>query len=211
LGTIRDDTELSLDWRPLESKLLAAEAYEAPRRILYLRFHSGEIGGSGRFPDPAITVTSLSLPNNTRSSSTPNPRASISSATFGINSLRTPPPPLSLPGAGQDGRARTLTDNPNLTPGARQRLEVALVVPAGTVPSGEIGFKTLEGGLYATASVYVPIEEYSAQWDALLGEWLPGSGYQPDHRPALEFYLNNADTDPEGKYRVEICLPVKPL
>jgi hypothetical protein len=44
VGTIRNDTEkLILDWRRLESKLLAAAAYEAPRRILYLRFHSGEV------------------------------------------------------------------------------------------------------------------------------------------------------------------------
>jgi AraC family transcriptional regulator len=104
-----------------------------------------------------------------------------------------------------------IQDNPNLTPAAKQRLEVALVVPSGTVPNGEIGVKTLEGGMYATARVYVSIEEYAAQWDALVGDWLPGSGYQPDHRPALEFYLNNPDTDSEHKYRVEICLPVRPL
>ena len=70
-----------------------------------------------------------------------------------------------------------MQDNPHLTPAARQSLEVALVVPAGTVPHGEIGVKTLEGGIYAIARVYVPIEEYAAQWDALVGEWLPGSGY----------------------------------
>jgi AraC family transcriptional regulator len=104
-----------------------------------------------------------------------------------------------------------MQDNPNLTPAAKQRLEVALVVPTGTAPYGEIGIKTLEGGIYATARVYVSIEEYAAQWEALVGDWLPGSGYQPDHRPALEFYLNNPDTNPERKYRVEICLPVKPL
>jgi hypothetical protein len=50
VGTIRNDTELSLHWRPLESKLLAAEAYEAPRRILYLRFHSGEVYRYFTFP-----------------------------------------------------------------------------------------------------------------------------------------------------------------
>jgi AraC family transcriptional regulator len=104
-----------------------------------------------------------------------------------------------------------MQDNPNLTPTAKQRLEAALVVPAGTAPNGEIGVRTLGGGLYATAQVYVPIEEYAAQWDALLADWLPGSGYQPDHRPALEVYLNNPDEDPEGKFRVEICLPVRPL
>jgi AraC family transcriptional regulator len=104
-----------------------------------------------------------------------------------------------------------MQDNPNLTPAAKQRLEVALVVPAGTAPNGDIGVRTLNGGLYATAQVYVPIEEYAAQWDALLADWLPGSGYQPDNRPALEFYLNNPDEDPDGKFRVEICIPVRPL
>ncbi|MGD1098018.1 MAG: GyrI-like domain-containing protein [Bryobacteraceae bacterium] len=113
---------------------------------------------------------------------------------------------------GPDARYLSLfQDNPNLTPAAKQRLEVALTVPAGTAPSGEIGIKTLEGGLYAPARVHVLIEDYAAQWDALVADWLPGSSYQPDHRPAMEFYLNNPDTDPEGKYHVEICLPVRPL
>jgi hypothetical protein len=43
VGTIRNETEsLNLDWQPLESKLLAAAAYVAARRVLYLRFHTGE-------------------------------------------------------------------------------------------------------------------------------------------------------------------------
>lgn len=102
-------------------------------------------------------------------------------------------------------------DNPNLTPAARQRLEVALVVASGTPPSGEVGVRTMEGGLYATVRVCVRLEDYAAQWDALVGDWLPGSGYQPDQRPAMEFCLNNPDEDPEGRYNVEICLPVRSL
>jgi hypothetical protein len=42
VGTISNDTE-SLDWEPIESKLLAAAVYVATRRILYLRFNSGEV------------------------------------------------------------------------------------------------------------------------------------------------------------------------
>ena len=42
VGTISNDTD-GLDWEPIESKLLAASAYLAPRRILYLRFHSSEL------------------------------------------------------------------------------------------------------------------------------------------------------------------------
>jgi AraC family transcriptional regulator len=114
--------------------------------------------------------------------------------------------------AGPDARYLSLfEDNPNLTPEAKQRMEIAVIVPAGTPASGEIGVKMLQGGLYATARVRVLIEDYAAQWNLLLADWLPGSGYQPDHRPAMEFYLNDPQTDPEGKYHVEICLPLRPL
>jgi AraC family transcriptional regulator len=102
-------------------------------------------------------------------------------------------------------------DNPNLTPAGKHILDVALTVPKGTPADGEIGVKTVEGGLCAFARGRVLLAEYSAPWDALVGDWLPGSGYQPDHRPAMEFYLNDPATDAEGKYDLEVCLPVRPV
>jgi KTSC domain len=50
VGTIRNEAELNLDWQPLDSKLLAAAAYVAPRRLLYLRFNSGEVYRYFTFP-----------------------------------------------------------------------------------------------------------------------------------------------------------------
>jgi hypothetical protein len=50
VGTISNDTGLKPDWQPVESKLLAAVAYAAPPRILYLRFHSGEVYRYFTFP-----------------------------------------------------------------------------------------------------------------------------------------------------------------
>lgn len=51
VGTIWIDTDsLDLDWQPIESKLLAAAAYSVPRRILCLRFQSGEIYRYFTFP-----------------------------------------------------------------------------------------------------------------------------------------------------------------
>jgi len=51
VGTLRNETEeLNLDWQPLTSKLLAAAAHVASRRMLYLRFHSGEVYRYFTFP-----------------------------------------------------------------------------------------------------------------------------------------------------------------
>jgi AraC family transcriptional regulator len=104
-----------------------------------------------------------------------------------------------------------LLDNPNLTPKARHRLDVAVTVPEGTRPDGPIGIRCMDGGLYATAQAWVDPRQFAAPWQALVGEWLPRSGYQPDHREAVEIYLNNPDEDPGGRYHLEIALPVKAL
>jgi hypothetical protein len=50
VGTISNDTDLKLEWQPIESKLVAAAAYVAPRRLLYLRFRSGEVYRYFTFP-----------------------------------------------------------------------------------------------------------------------------------------------------------------
>jgi len=42
VGTIGNEAE-NLEWRALESKLLAAAACSEPRHILYLRLQSGEV------------------------------------------------------------------------------------------------------------------------------------------------------------------------
>lgn len=49
VGTIGNEVE-NLEWQALESKLLAAAAYSASRRMLYLRFHSGEVYRYFTFP-----------------------------------------------------------------------------------------------------------------------------------------------------------------
>jgi AraC family transcriptional regulator len=102
-------------------------------------------------------------------------------------------------------------DNPDITDAQRLRLDAALTVPDDTRVSGEIGKQRLEGGAYAVARVRIHAKQYTESWDALMGGWLPGSGYQPDDRPCLEIYLNDLKSDPEGMHEVEICLAVKPL
>jgi len=41
----------SMNWQPLESKLLAASAYDAGKQILWLRFRSGDVYRYFDFPE----------------------------------------------------------------------------------------------------------------------------------------------------------------
>jgi AraC family transcriptional regulator len=102
-------------------------------------------------------------------------------------------------------------DNPEITEAGKLRLDVAITVPEHTQAGGEIGRQRLAGGSYAVTQVRIHPEQYGEAWDALMGGWLPSSGYQPDDRPCFEVTLNDPKTDPEGMHDVEICLAVRPL
>lgn len=102
-------------------------------------------------------------------------------------------------------------DNPDITDHAKLRLSVCISVPENTRVEGDIGRMVVPGGLYAMARFELKTDGYAAAWDALCGDWLPESGYQPDDRPAFEIYRNSPDEHPEGLCIVDICMPVKPL
>ncbi|HON78363.1 MAG TPA: AraC family transcriptional regulator [Spirochaetota bacterium] len=102
-------------------------------------------------------------------------------------------------------------DNPDITAEEKLRISICLTVPAGTATEGEIGSMIIPGGKYAAARFELATDEYEAAWNAVYGEWLPESGYQPDDRLPFELYINDPKEHPEGKCIVDIFVPVKPL
>ncbi|TAL29578.1 MAG: AraC family transcriptional regulator [Spirochaetes bacterium] len=102
-------------------------------------------------------------------------------------------------------------DNPEITREPNLRLSMCLPVPGDTKVDGEVGKMEIAGGRYAIAHFELAGDEYEAAWKAVYGDWLPGSGYQPDDRPPFEIYYNDPKTHPQGKCIVDICVPVMPL
>ncbi len=102
-------------------------------------------------------------------------------------------------------------DNPDITDDHKLRTSVCITVPPDTKTEGVVGTMTVPAGKYACARFELLPHEYQQAWDSLCGEWLPGSGYQPDDRPCFEWCLNNPDEHPQKKHIVDICIPVRPL
>ncbi|MHC4119630.1 MAG: AraC family transcriptional regulator [Planctomycetota bacterium] len=102
-------------------------------------------------------------------------------------------------------------DDPDITDQAKLRVDVCITVPEGTPVDGEIGRTTVPGGKYAVGHFELLPNEYEDAWNAIMGGWLPESGYQCDDRPCFESYLNDPKEHPEGKCIVDINVPVKPL
>ncbi len=70
--------------------------------------------------------------------------------------------------------ARFLTiyhDNPEITAEDKLRISVAVTVPEGTQPEGDVGVMTIEPGKYAVARFTLDASEFGAAWN-----WLMESG-----------------------------------
>lgn len=99
-------------------------------------------------------------------------------------------------------------DDPNITEEAKLRMSVSVTVPADTQVSGEIGKMVLEAAEYVIARFELAEDEFQEAWDWVFGHWFPQSGYQPDDKPCFEIY---PEEPKEGKFIVDICVPVKPM
>ncbi len=90
------------------------------------------------------------------------------------------------------------------------RYDAAMAVTAETQASAGVDVQTLAAGKLAVLKLTLSPPDYSPiarAWDDLLSEWLPGSGWQPAHRPSFERYHQSAN----GKQtQMELCLPIEP-
>lgn len=99
-------------------------------------------------------------------------------------------------------------DDPSVTDEKQLRMSVCLTVPKDTKVDGEIGKMHISGGKYLMARFKLNANEFQQAWEYVYGEWLPNSGFQPDDKPCFEMY---PEAPENGKYLVDICVPVKPL
>ncbi len=102
-------------------------------------------------------------------------------------------------------------DDPSVTDESKLRTDCCLTVPEDTPVEGEVGKALIPGGKYAIGHFEIDPDQYGAAWHAMMGGWLPESGFQPAEGPCFELYLNDPKQHPEGKCVVEIHVPVKPL
>lgn len=99
-------------------------------------------------------------------------------------------------------------DDPNVTIEDKLRMSVCITVPADTKVEGEVGKMEIEAARYVIARFEVTASDFQAAWDWVYGQWFPSSGYQPDDKPCFEMY---PEEPKDGKFIVDICVPVKPI
>jgi len=99
-------------------------------------------------------------------------------------------------------------DDPNVTIEDKLRMSVCITVPAETKVDGEVGKMELEPAKYVIARFELTSQDFQQAWDWVYGQWFPSSGYQPDDKPCFEMY---PEEPKDGKFVVDICVPIKPI
>jgi len=99
-------------------------------------------------------------------------------------------------------------DDPNVTLEDKLRMSICITVPKETKIDGEIGKMEIEAAKYVIARFEVTASEFQQAWEWIYGQWFPSSGYQPDDKPCFEMY---PEEPKNGKFIVDICVPVKPI
>jgi AraC family transcriptional regulator len=99
-------------------------------------------------------------------------------------------------------------DDPNVTIEDKLRMSVCITVPANTKVDGEVGKMEIGAAKYVIARFVVTAKDFQQAWNWIYGQWFPTSGYQPDDKPCFEMY---PEEPKNGKFTVDICVPVKPL
>lgn len=102
-------------------------------------------------------------------------------------------------------------DNPDVTPPEKCRYDACVELAEGQLADGPASEQTLPPGQYAVYHAEVVNNDFATAWQAMFADWLPGSGYQPGAGPCFERYLSNGSDHPEGRWQVDICVPVQPL
>jgi AraC family transcriptional regulator len=68
----------------------------------------------------------------------------------------------------------------------------------------------IPAGSWALYELAGPYTRISTAFDAVYSRWMPGSGYEPDQRLALERYLNSPRDTAPADLRTELLIPIRP-
>lgn len=115
----------------------------------------------------------------------------------------------------EPGKTKIMTvyhDNPEMTDETQLRTSLCMTIPntAKIEEKGDIGSMSISGK-YAVGHFELTQNEYTAAWQYMYGEWLPGSGCQPRDAFPFEVYVSDPTQNPGGKQLIDIYLPVEPL
>jgi len=103
-------------------------------------------------------------------------------------------------------------DDPDITPMAKYRFDWCLVLPEDVSADDEISSAVIPAARVGELHCRGDIEKVDRAWKHLFYSWLPRSGLEPTHGPAMEVFRTYPTTgDNWLEFDLDCCAPVRPL
>lgn len=114
--------------------------------------------------------------------------------------------PRGLVGAAGSRLASVYHDDPHVTEEEKLISDACLIVEGPMRTDGDIGCYCLNAGQYAVGRFEISWDEFRVAWECMY-RLVDEHGCRCCGLP-FEVYLNNSEEHPEGKWIVDICIPV---
>ncbi len=102
-------------------------------------------------------------------------------------------------------------DDPLITPAKKCRYYACITIPEGTITPSPISQMRIPAGKYVVGHAVCAADEIPLVFQYLYRDWLIDSGYQPADQAPFEIYNAPPDDALEGKYVLDVCIPIIPL
>jgi len=99
-------------------------------------------------------------------------------------------------------------DSYKVTEADKVRMSASILLNKPAEIEGEVGLATIETGKFIVGSFEIGLSEFEKSWTGLF-LWMNESGYKKADRAPFEIFHNNPNEHPEGKSRVDFCIPIE--
>lgn len=99
-------------------------------------------------------------------------------------------------------------DSPRVTDASKLQSSACITIEDDIEVSGEVSKITIPKGKFAVGRFELKMNEYEQAWNSV-SLWVPENNFEIRDGHFHEIYHNDANQHPEGKFIVDICIPVK--
>ncbi len=103
---------------------------------------------------------------------------------------------------------RVFHDSFKITDAHKVRMSIGVISPTELKTEAEMSKSNLEKGRCIVARFHIASQEFEQSWNSVF-IWMSEQGYKKADRNPFEIYHSSFNSEPSGKFEVDLCIPIE--
>lgn len=99
-------------------------------------------------------------------------------------------------------------DSPKITDPNHLRMSAGIILNTATTVEGRLSYRAFKPGKCIVSRMELTPSEFQQAWESNF-VWMNKNGYKKADRDPFEIYYNNYIDHPEGKFVIDLCIPIQ--